>query len=146
MYSHTQRPDWLLRSKLKAAQLQADALALRETTSVLREQTNSLHTEIVKANDRQRELVQAKTRFRSANDPAVAQINTQIADIAAELEVLNSGLEAAKQRHATATDASAIANRLANEAAKVMAAVTRTAPAFSGNGIGMSASSVSAGV
>jgi len=142
-FTHHQRPDWALRSRLKSAQLQADASTQREISRRIHEQVLSLQAEIVKLSYRQRELTLARSRFKAENDPSAQQIGVQIADVVAELEALNISLDEAKKRYGLATAAASVANTLANAAAKALAAVTRTEASFSGNGISMSASSVS---
>jgi len=138
-FSHHQRPDWLFRARLKSAQLQSDAIALRETARASYEHVLSIQAQTSKLAERIKDLSIARERYKAKNDPGAEQVTIQLADAVAEMEFLDSGLQAAKKRHATTGDEAAVATRLANEATKVMAAVSHAPSTFSGNGLTMTA-------
>lgn len=142
--TQTRRPAWQIAASIKLSQLQTDAQALRDAATAAREQTVSLHNKIVKLTDRQKELVLARSNCKADNDLAALQIANELADVAAELDALQAGLQAARGRYNAAQEAAGVANALAQAAAKAFATVSHVAGNANGGFIpGQSAAGIS---
>lgn len=141
------KPAWLIAAGIKLSSLQTDAQALRDAATANREQTITLHGRIVKLTERQTELARAHTGTKADNEPAAVQIANDLADVAAEIDALQAGLQAAKDRYAAAQEAASVANKLAQDAAKAYAAVTHSAGnAATGYTPGQSAAGISGAI
>lgn len=142
--STNRKPAWQIAASIKLSQLQTDAQALRDAATAAREQTTTLHDKVVKLTERQKELVLARAGCKADNEPVAVHIANELADVAAEIDALQAGLQAAKNRYVGAQEAASVANALAQAAAKAYAAVTHAAGNANGGFIpGQSAAGIS---